>query len=154
MRRHFSASGATWVYDLHTLTNSIQDLKMEYVALVTLLILVQYFFFFMQAGMARGKDTVVAPATSGDEMYERKSRVQMNTLEQMMITLPAMWVCAHYFSPKIAAILGLVFLIGRFAYSFLYVREPKSRAPGFMIGFIANVGLTGCALYGVITHIL
>lgn len=127
---------------------------MEYVALVTLLILIQYFYFVMQAGMARGKDTVVAPATSGDETYERKSRVQMNTLEQMIITLPAMWICAHYFSPKVAAILGLTFLIGRFAYSFLYIREPKSRAPGFIIGFFANIGLTGCALYGVIVQML
>lgn len=127
---------------------------MEYVALVTLLLLVQYFFFVMQAGMARGKDTVVAPATTGDEMYERKSRVQMNTLEQLIITLPAIWICAHYFSANVAAILGFIFLIGRFAYSFLYIREPKSRGPGFIIGFFANIILIGCALYGVITQIM
>ncbi len=127
---------------------------MAYVALVTLLILIQYFFFVMQAGFARGKDTVVAPATTGDEMYERKSRVQMNTLEQLIITLPAMWVCAHYFRADIAAILGLAFLIGRFLYSHLYIKEPKSRAPGFIIGFFANIVLIGCGLYGVITSLV
>ena len=127
---------------------------MEYVALVTLLILVQYFFFVMQAGMARGKDTVVAPAISGDEMYERKLRVQMNTLEQLIITLPAMWLCAHFFSVNVASILGLVFLIGRFIFSFLYLRDPKSRAPGFIIGFFANVILVGCAFYGVISQMI
>lgn len=127
---------------------------MAYVALVTLLILLQYFFFVMQAGMARGKDTVVAPATTGDEMYERKSRVQMNTLEQLIITLPAIWICAHYFRPDVAAILGWAFLIGRFVYSYLYIKSPKSRAPGFIIGFLANVILVGCGLYGVITTML
>jgi len=108
----------------------------------------------MQAGMARGKDTVVAPATTGDEMYERKSRVQMNTLEQLIITLPAIWICAHYFSTNVAAILGFIFFIGRFVYSFLYIREPKSRAPGFVIGFFSNIILIGCSFYGVISQML
>lgn len=127
---------------------------MEYVALVTLFILIQYLYFVMQAGMARGKDTVVAPAITGDEMYERKSRVQMNTLEQLIITLPAMWLCAHYFSANTAAILGLIFLIGRCVFSFLYIRDPKSRGAGFVIGFLANVILMGCALYGVAIKII
>jgi len=126
---------------------------MTYVALITLLILAQYFFFVMQAGMARGKDTVVAPAITGDEMYERKSRVQMNTLEQLIITLPAMWICAQYFRADVAAIMGLAFLIGRFLYSYLYIKNPKSRAPGFIIGFFANIILIGAGLYGVITSL-
>ena len=123
---------------------------MTLVALVTLLILAQYFFFVMQAGMARGKDTVVAPATTGDEMYERKARVQLNTLEQLIITLPAMWICAQYFRADLAAIMGLAFLVGRFLYSYLYIKNPTSRAPGFIIGFFANVILLSTGLYGVV----
>ena len=126
---------------------------MVYVALVTLLILLQYFFFVIQAGFARGKDKVVAPAITGDEMYERKSRVQINTLEQLIITLPSMWICAHYFRADVAAIAGVAFLIGRFIYSVLYIKNPKSRAPGFVIGFFANITLIGCGLYGVISSI-
>ena len=126
---------------------------MTYVALVTLLILAQYFFFVMQAGMARGKDTVVAPATTGDEMYERKARVQLNTLEQLIITLPAMWICAQYFRADVAAIMGLAFLIGRFLYSYLYIKNPKSRAPGFVIGFFANVILVATGFYGIIASL-
>jgi len=101
-------------------------------------VLIRYSIFVMQAGFARGKDTVVAPATTGDEMYEHKSRVQMNTLEQMIITIPAIWVCAHFFRADIAAILGLVFIIGRFIYSHLYIKNPKSRALGFIIGFFCQ----------------
>jgi len=127
---------------------------MAYVALVTLLILIQYFFFMMQTGMARGKDTVVAPAITGDEMYERKSRVQTNTLEQLIITLPALMICAHYFRPDVAAVLGWVFIIGRFVYSYSYTKEPKTRGLGFMIGFLANVALIGCGLYGIISSMI
>jgi len=127
---------------------------MSYVALVTLLLLIQYMFFTMRAGMARGKDTVVAPATTGDELYERKSRVQMNTLEQLAVTLPAMWVCAHYFRADVAAILGAVFFISRFVFSALYIKDPKSRAPGFIPGFFANVALVLCAAFGVINQMI
>lgn len=127
---------------------------MSYVALVTLLLLIQYMYFTLQAGMARGKDTVVAPATTGDEMYERKSRVQINTLEQLAVTLPAMWVCAHYFRADVAAVLGGIFFLSRFAFSALYIKDPKSRAPGFIPGFFANVGLVICSLFGVISQLI
>ena len=98
---------------------------MSYVALVTLALLIQYMYFTFQAGMARGKDTVVAPATTGDEMYERKSRVQINTLEQLAVTLPAMWVCAHFFRADVAAVLGGIFFLSRFAFAALYIKDPS-----------------------------
>ena len=127
---------------------------MAYVAFVTLLILIQYLFFVLQAGLARNQETTAAPATTGDEMYERKLRVQINTLEQLIITLPAIWICAHYFSPSIATALGGAFIVGRFLYSYLYIKNPKSRAPGFVIGFLANILLLGCGVYGVIDTLL
>ena len=126
---------------------------MTYVALVTILILIQYIFFVMQTGMARGKDTVVAPATTGDELYERKSRVQMNTLEQLIITIPAMWICGIYFRADVAAILGLIFLVGRFIFSAAYINEPASRSKGMIIGFLANMALLVCCLITAITHL-
>ncbi len=124
------------------------------VALVTLLILIQYTYFFMRTGMARGKDTVKAPATSGDEAYERKLRVQMNTLEQMAITLPSMWLCAHFFRADVAAILGTVFIVGRAIYSSSYIKDPSKRGPGFGIGFLANTALILASLYGVISQLI
>lgn len=127
---------------------------MAYVALVTLAILIQYLFFMIQTGRARGKDAVVAPAITGEEMYERKSRVQINTLEQLIITLPAIMICAHYFRPDVAAILGWVFIIGRFVYSYSYTKDPKSRGIGFIIGFLANVILIGCGLFGIIASMI
>jgi uncharacterized membrane protein YecN with MAPEG domain len=101
--------------------------------------------------MARGKDTVVAPATSGDEAYERAFRVQMNTLEQLAVTLPAMWICALFFSPHWAAGLGTVFMIGRLIYRQAYTRDPSTRGPGMMIGFLANMALVVLGMWGALS---
>ncbi len=123
---------------------------MEFVALVTLLLLFQYLTFMMLCGMARGKGGVQAPAVAGDEIFERALRVQVNTLEQLMITLPAMWICAMYYRPLVAAGLGLVFFLGRLLYRAGYMSDPAKRGPGMMIGFLANVGLMLTALWGVV----
>ena len=127
---------------------------MNYVALVTLLILLQYIIFMVQVGSARAKGGVQAPAVAGDELFERRIRVQMNTVEQMIITLPAMWLCAYFFRWDVAAGLGLLFLIGRFIYSSAYAKDPKSRGTGFIIGFLANIALILCGLYAVATELL
>lgn len=127
---------------------------MNYVLLVTLLILFQYFYFMMKAGAARGKGDVAAPAITGDENYERCNRVQMNTLEQLVLTLPALWICALHFRADVAAVAGLVFLIGRFIYAAAYVKDPKSRGLGMGIGFLATVVLLLGSSYAVIMSLL
>jgi uncharacterized MAPEG superfamily protein len=127
---------------------------MIYVALVTLLILIQYLIFMMQVGAARGKGKVQAPAVTGEEAYERASRVQMNTIEQMVVTLPAMWLVANFFRADVAAVLGVLFLIGRFIYSAAYRKDPASRGLGFLVGFIANIALILCGLYAVVIRLI
>lgn len=126
---------------------------MSFVALVTLLILLEYFAFMMLCGKARGDSGLQAPAMTGDENFERAHRVQMNTLEQMMITLPAMWICAHFFLPLAAAILGLGFFFGRILYASAYRKDPGSRGLGMMVSFLSNIGLVACGLWGVVTQL-
>lgn len=123
---------------------------MQYVAIVTLLILIQYTAYMMMVGMARGKDTVVAPAVSGNEHFERAFRVQMNTLEQMAVALPALWICAYFFNPLLAAGMGVLFMVGRLLYRNAYMKDPASRGPGMAIGFLANVVLVVTGLWGAI----
>ena len=126
---------------------------MEFVALVTLLLLFQYLTFMMLCGMARGKGGVQAPATTGDELFERALRVQVNTLEQLVITLPAMWISAMYYRPLVAAGLGLVFFLGRLLYRTGYMQDPAKRGPGMMIGFLANAALLLTALWGAVMQL-
>ena len=121
---------------------------MELVAVVTTLIVLEYFVFMMLVGMARGKSGVQAPATTGDPLLERTLRVQMNTLEQLAIVIPSMWLFGLYVSGTYAAALGLVFAIARIIYYRGYVADPAKRAVGFGIGLLATLALLFGAIYG------
>lgn len=112
---------------------------MEAVAIVTILVLAQYAYFGIQVGAARERCGVKAPATSGHPDFERVNRVHHNTLEQLMLLLPAMWMFAHYVKPLWAAGFGVVFLIGRFIYSREYRNDPATRAMGFTLSFIPGI---------------
>lgn len=127
---------------------------MHYVILITALILLQYQYFAYSVGMARGKFGVQAPATTGDENFERIYRVHLNTLEQLIVTLPSMWICAYFFRADAAAILGTFFLVGRLIYAAAYKSNPSSRGLGMMIGFLANILLVLSCLYAAIIHFL
>ena len=83
---------------------------------------------------------------------ERAYRVQMNTIEQLIIALPAMWVSAMYFKPMLAASLGLVFFVGRLMYRISYMKDPAGRGPGMIVGFLANIVLIGTGIWGVLTQ--
>ena len=126
---------------------------MALAALVALLILGEYIAFMGLCGKARANSGLQAPATTGDENFERAYRVQMNTLEQMVVTLPAMWVCATFFMPVVATVLGLGFFVGRLIYRSAYIKDPTTRGPGMIIGFLSNVGLILCGLWGVLTQL-
>lgn len=123
---------------------------MDFVAFVTLLLLAQYLFFIAMTGKARDELGIKAPATTGDEVFERILRVQLNTLEQLMVTLPALWICAHYFNASFAGIMGLVFFAGRVIYRKAYIADPGTRSTGMILGFLANVLLLISAAFGVI----
>ena len=112
---------------------------MPYVAIVTAVALLQFFWFGWQVGVARGKYNIPAPAITGNDMFERHFRVQMNTQEQLLVFLPALWIFASFISPLWAAVLGAIFIIGRGVYATTYVRDPKSRSIGFALTAIPNL---------------
>jgi uncharacterized membrane protein YecN with MAPEG domain len=112
---------------------------MHYVAIVTAVALLQFFWFGWQVGVARGKYNIAAPAISGNDMFERHFRVQMNTQEQLLVFLPALWIFASFISPLWAAVLGAIFVVGRAVYATTYVRDPKSRSIGFALTAIPNL---------------
>ena len=101
--------------------------------------LLQFFWFGWQVGVARGKYNIPAPAISGNDVFERTFRVQMNTQEQLLVFLPALWIFASFISPLWAAVLGAVFIVGRAVYAMTYVRDPKSRSIGFALTAIPNL---------------
>lgn len=123
---------------------------MPFVAIVTVLALLQFFWLGFQVARARGRYGVAAPAMTGNEIFERHFRVQMNTLEQLVMFLPALWIFAAYISPLWAAALGVVFILGRAIYAAAYVRNPKSRSLGFGLSAFPTLAmLIGIVVWAV-----
>ena len=111
---------------------------MEAVVIVTVLVLAQYIFFGIKVGSSRGSSGIAAPAIVGDGDFERAFRVHQNTMEQLVVLLPAMWLFAYFVNPLWAAGFGLIYIVGRFIYRAAYLGNPKSRSTGFMISFLPS----------------
>jgi uncharacterized membrane protein YecN with MAPEG domain len=124
------------------------------IAIITALALLEYMIFGFRVGAARGKYNVPAPATTGNEIFERYNRVHQNTLEQLIVFLPTLWIFARFTHINGAAILGLIFIIGRAIYAVAYVADPSKRSIGFALGFLANTALVLGSLYGATKALL
>lgn len=127
---------------------------MAWVQLVTLLALMQFTWFGFLVGAARARHGVHAPATTGNEIFERYYRVHMNTLELMVVFLPSMWLAAQYWSPQWVAGAGAIYLIGRVVYLKGYVADPKKRSAGYGISFLPTMGLLIAGIVGVVRSLL
>jgi uncharacterized membrane protein YecN with MAPEG domain len=127
---------------------------MELVYVVILLALVEYIVFTGLVGRARVRYRVLAPATTGDPAFERAYRVHQNTLENLIIFVPAIWIFAMYASALWAAVLGVVFIVGRAIYAIGYLKAAEKRGPGAGITGLTNVVLVAGALVAVLADLL
>lgn len=120
-------------------------------ATVTLVIGLFYFYTAFRVGNLRAKHGIKAPETTGHPVFDRAYRVQMNTLEQMGIVLPFLWVAAFY--PIgwawLAPLVGLVWVIARIIYLTGYMADPDKRITGAMLGGVCNMALFIIAAIGV-----
>ena len=121
------------------------------VVIVTLLALLVYLWTGMRVGAARGKYEVKAPAVTGAPEFERTYRAQMNTLEWLPLFLVSLWLFAFYWNGKVAAAIGLVWVLARIYYAVSYARDPSSRGPGFIVQALCTMvmlfGALGKAIY-------
>jgi len=123
---------------------------MAWVTIVAMLALLEYFFFSIKVGQARGKYGVKAPATTGNEIFERYNRVHQNTMEQLVMFIPSLFTFAHFVSEMWAAILGVVFIVGRAMYFNLYIGDPDKRGPGVLISLLATAILIIGSIVGAL----
>ena len=82
-----------------------------------------------------------APAVSGHPVFERYYRVQMNTLEQLIVFIPAVFLFGYYGHALVAAALGAVYLVGRSLFARSYVADPAKRSLGFMLSYLPTLVL-------------
>jgi len=117
-----------------------------YIAIVTGLALLVYFWMGLRVGGARRKSGIAAPQMTGDPVLERHIRVQANTLEWLPIFLPSLWMFHLFWQPQdptgiITAAIGAVWIIGRVLYAIGYVADPAKREIGFLIQFLSSAVL-------------
>lgn len=127
----------------------------RWTALVTLLALMAYFWMSLQVARARGTSGIKAPAMTGDPLLERAIRVHLNTLEWLPIFLVSLWLYAIYVNERVAASVGIVWIIGRLVYSVGYMADPAKRSAGFLIQILASavllLGALGTIVYSLAT---
>lgn len=120
-------------------------------ATVTLLIGLFYFYTAFRVGNLRQKHGIRAPATSGHPEFDRAYRIQLNTLEQMGIVLPFLWIAAFY--PIgwawLAPFVGFLWIASRIVYLAGYMADPQKRLTGAMIGGVCNMVLFVIAAVGI-----
>jgi glutathione S-transferase len=120
------------------------------VAVITLLSLVLCFWFSIAVSRARTRYKIAAPAMTGNPDFERVARVHANTLENLVPFLVSLWLCALFFSPLVAVVLGFIWLIARIWYALAYYSDAAKRGPGFGLSAVATVLLIICALIGIV----
>jgi glutathione S-transferase len=123
-----------------------------YTSFVTLLTVLLMFALTFNVGRARGKYQIKAPAISGNELFERAYRIQLNTIENVLMFLPALWLYAFYIGDKGAGDSGVIWLIARVWYAISYQKNPAKRGLGFVISILVIAGLWAGAAYGIFSQ--
>lgn len=124
------------------------------VALVALVAMALYMYMAVLVGQARVRFNVPAPAVTGHPDFERIYRVQMNTLESLPVFLACLFIFSAFVNGWFAAILGTVWIAGRYIYMQGYIKAADSRSLGFSIQGVAVIVLLAGSFLGVIWHLL
>ena len=127
---------------------------MDLVLIVITVALLEYMWFGMLVGKARGKTGIKAPATTGDPEFECYHRVQQNTMELLVAFIPGIIIFAQMWRADIAAGLGVLFIIGRFLYLRAYVADPSKRTIGFILSWLPTLILLIGGLAGAIMRVM
>jgi glutathione S-transferase len=122
--------------------------------IVTLLALLEYSVLGVMVGRARGTYGVEAPATSGNPDFERIFRVHVNTLEALIVFIPAVWIFSLTINYHLGVALGLLFVIARVIYAQGYISAAAKRGPGAAATAAINATLVLSSLIWLIVKAL
>ena len=131
-------------------TANFGAMSKPYTAFATLLDMAIYFVLILNVGGARRKYKIPAPATDGPDAFLRVLRVQTNTVEQLALHLPLLWIAAFAMDDVFAASFGAVWALSRIMYARCYYQKAKRRHKGFAIGLLVNAILFIGAAAGVV----
>jgi len=123
---------------------------MKYTALVTVAALVFTFLVSGRVGSMRVKFGVSAPTTAGQPDFERAFRVHMNTIEQLVLFIPLLWLASGVIGDLWASAVGAVWIVGRIIYAGGYWKAADKRGPGMIITIISTGVLGLATLWGIV----
>ncbi len=123
-------------------------------SLITASALLLYVIVTINVGRARFKYKVSPPQVTGNPDFERVLRVQQNSVEQMILFLPSLWLFSQFISPIWGSAIGAVWIIGRILFAWGYYQAAEKRALGFGISTLANLALLGGSFTGIIMSLL
>lgn len=126
---------------------------MIWIQLIIILALIQLAVFVVIVGKARVRFGVKAPAIYGNVEFERYYRVQMNTIELLILFIPSIFLASIYWSPYLMTALGFIYLIGRIMYFFAYT-QGKNRVVAFLMSFTPIVIFMVAGLFGTIRALI
>ena len=122
--------------------------------LVTLLALLEYSILGVMVGRARQTYGVEAPATTGNPDFERYFRVHANTLEALIVFVPAVWIFSLTVNYHFGVALGVLFLIARIIYAQGYLSAAAKRGPGALASAAINGILVLVSLIWIVVKAL
>lgn len=125
-------------------------IAMKFTALVTLVAVVQTFFLSSRVGLARGKLGIEAPATTGKPEFDKAFRIHMNTVEQLVLFVPMLWLAASVVGDVWAAAVGSIWIVGRVVYASGYRKDVAKRAPGMLMTVFPTAVLAVITVWGII----
>ena len=129
-------------------------IAMPFTALVTVAALVLTFVLSLRVGNMRRKHGVKAPASSGHPEFEAANRIHQNTIEQLVLFLPVLWLGLYVLGDAITGVIGAVWIIGRIVYANAYAKDPASRGPGMGITMLPTVVLLLASLWGILQGVI
>jgi glutathione S-transferase len=119
------------------------------VAIDTLLAILLALLASFRVSQMRGKYGVKAPATVGHPDFERACRAHANTIENMILYVPLLWMAAFFYGGQLPFWVGLVWIVGRILYITGYAQEDTAkRRPGAMLSYASLAGLTVLVVLG------
>lgn len=126
---------------------------MLWITVITLLSLLLFVVLSYNVGMSRRKYSIKPPLMEGPEEFQRRFRTQQNTMEQLMVFLPSLWIFGQYASYLLATIFGIVWLVARIGYAVVYYKGSKARFHFFLIGLVMSLIMLIGGLAAVLTTI-
>ena len=122
--------------------------------IVVVAALLVYFALAAVAGRARATYNCPAPASSGHPEFDKRYRVQMNTLEQLALFLPGVALALPFLGDAVTAGIAALWPVGRIVYARAYYVDPARRTLGFMLTLLPAMLLLLAALVGAVMNLL